>query len=181
MNDSSCQKRIEWNDHENLKDITNVPNFLKNKYFADASGPSTVNNAALDANDITSRAVLTRFDNAGDHSRFGGHHNSNTDGTSSSSAFIYTENTEENNRTITDDVRGNVSPTGGDDGTDMTHGINRPEGTSRVPIVTDSVDEDNDLFGAQRSGAIQIDADNDDDVEITRVLNAIRVDAGLFP
>lgn len=63
----------------------------------------------------------------------------------------------------------------------MTHGINRPEGTSRVPIVTDSVDEDNDLFGAQRSGAIQIDADNDDDVEITRVLNAIRVDAGLFP
>ena len=196
MNDSSCQKRIEWNDHENLQNFTNVPNFLK-KYFADASGPSTVTTAALDANYITSRAVLTRGDNAGDDSsfggaeaalgfgdqsnfasRFGGHQNSNTGGTSSSSTFTYTENTEESNRAIAD-VSGNVSPTGGDDGTDMTHGINRPEGTSRVPIVTDSVDDGSNLFGGRHSVTIQIDAGNDDDVEITRVLDTVR-DAGLF-
>ena len=164
--------------------------FLKT-YFADASGPSTVITAALDANDITSRAVLTRGDNAGDHScfggaeaalsfgdqsnfgsRFGGHRNSNTCGTSSSSAFIYTENTEESNRAIAD-VSGNVSPTGGDDGTVVTHGINRPEGTSRVPIVTDSVDDDSTLFGGRHSTTIRIGACNDCDVEITRVLDTV--------
>ena len=99
---------------------------MKTKYFADASGPSTVTTAALDANDITSRAVLTRGDNAGDHSSFGGaeaalgfcdqsNFGSRFGGnTSSSSAFIYTENTEESNRAIAD-VSGIVSPTGGDE------------------------------------------------------------------
>ena len=61
----------------------------------------------------------------------------------------------------------------------MTRGINRPEGTSRVPIVTDiSVVSPDD--GGGHSDTTQIDAGNYDDVEITRVLNTVQ-DAGLFP
>lgn len=55
----------------------------------------------------------------------------------------------------------------------MTHGINRPEGTCRVPIVTDIIDDDSNLFGGQHSATIQIDACNDDRVEITRVLDTV--------
>lgn len=173
---------------------------MHKKYFADhASGPSTITTAAQDANDITNRAVLTRGDSAVDHSSFGGaeavlsfgdqsnsggsfghHPNSNNGDTSSASAFISAENTEESNRTIAD-IGDNVSPIDGDDGTDITHSTNGPEGISRVPIVTDGVDDDSNLFGGRHSATIQIDAGNDDDdVEITRVLNAVQ-DAGLFP
>ncbi|XP_067026536.1 uncharacterized protein [Acropora muricata] len=170
-----------------------------NDHHDHASGPSTITTPAQDANDVTNRAVLTRGDNAVDHSSFGGaeavlsfgdqsnsggsfgrHPNSNNGDTSSASAFISAENTEANNRTIAD-IGDNVSPIDGDDGTDITHSTNGPEGTSRVPIVTDGVDDDSNLFGGRHSATTQIDAGNDDDdVEITRVLNAVQ-DAGLFP